>query len=63
MDTVADDMLKRRNEVWDTFEKLSDKKKVEWLLEFDIIFKQVMDWDASVQRKEIERMNAWIQEE
>jgi hypothetical protein len=42
--------------LWNLFEKMTDKDKLEWLQEFDIIFEIVREWDDETIDEEISRI-------
>lgn len=48
--------IEKRNLLWDIFDKLNDKNKIEWLLEFDSIFSQVRNWEEEILDEEIKRL-------
>ena len=54
LDELKGDPLE--NELWDAFEKMSRKDRLEWLLEFACIFEQVKDWDKEFLISEIKRL-------
>ena len=39
--------FKKTDEFWETFDKLTDKQKVNYLLEFESIFDTVNLWDSA----------------
>ena len=48
------------DELWEEFEKLSDTDKLDWVLQFDIIYEIVKDWEDDIlddQIAQIKKMN------
>lgn len=54
LDKLRDDPVVEA--LWDAFEKMSRKNRLEWLLEFDCVFEQVKDWDKEFIISETERL-------
>ena len=50
------DKLEKVEELWALFDKLSDKQKVEWLLEFEVIYEQVKEWNINLLQTELDRL-------
>ena len=50
----------KRDELWNTFDKLSSQNKVDWLLEFECIFECVRGWDDELLKEETKRMKEML---